>query len=98
MLNPKLKQTVKELCVIAALLSSTSAFAQSGPWVVSEKTGNVIVGKNGVTKVALQGNKLSAGDTVKTGDSGRAVLTRGEQYLVVSSNIWRLLSKEQPLT
>ncbi len=86
MLKLKIIKYVKMLSLAIAFLFSSNAYAQSGPWVVSEKSGSVSIGQNGITKLAITGNRLSAGDTVKTGKRGRVVLTRGEQYLVVSPN------------
>ncbi len=86
MLNLKMLKFVKMLSLAIAFLFSSNAYAQSGPWVVSEKSGSVSIGQNGITKLAITGNRLRAGDTVKTGKRGRVVLTRGEQYLVVSPN------------
>lgn len=81
-----LKITFTALCLTAGLMCSTSAFAQAGPWLVSEKNGEVSIGQSGVTKSAIKGSALRVGDTVKTGIKGRVVLTRGEQYMVVAPN------------
>ncbi len=83
-MNIQVRKTVKAALFVAGLLCSSSAYAQTGPWQISEVGGQVFVGKSGVSKAALKGGKLKAGDTVKTGRNGRAVLTRGEQYMVVS--------------
>ncbi len=86
MLKLQIIKLVRLLSLVIAFLCSSTAYAQSGPWVVSEKSGSVTIGQNGITKLAISGHILNPGDTVKTGKRGRAVLTRGEQYLVVSPN------------
>ena len=70
--------------VIAALLSSSAAYAETPGWQVSEISGNVTVARKGVVKIAQRQTKLAAGDVIKTGPKGRAVLLRGGEYLVVS--------------
>ncbi len=70
--------------VIAALLSSSAAYAGTPGWQVSEISGNVTVARKGVVKIAQRQTKLSPGDVIKTGPKGRAVLLRGGEYLVVS--------------
>tara|TARA_R110000772_G_scaffold44732_21_gene102879 strand:- start:646 stop:2010 length:1365 start_codon:yes stop_codon:yes gene_type:complete len=70
--------------VIAALLSSSAAYAETPGWQVSEISGNVTVARKGAVKIAQRQTKLAAGDVIKTGPKGRAVLLRGGEYLVVS--------------
>ncbi len=70
--------------VIAALLSSTAAYAGTPGWQVSEISGNVTVARQGVVKIAQRKTTLVPGDVIKTGPKGRAVLARGGEYLVVS--------------
>jgi hypothetical protein len=65
------------------LLWSTSALAAS-PWVISEKTGTVMIVRGGATKAAARGGELAPGDLISTAPGARAVLIRGEEYLVVS--------------
>ncbi|MEP3464942.1 MAG: FecR family protein, partial [Parasphingorhabdus sp.] len=72
--------------LVFALMSSTSAMAQSGGWKLSETNGQVSVGRQGVTKTAIGGQNLRAGDVIRTGSRGRAVVTRGDQYMVVAAN------------
>ena len=86
MRSETIKSALKYICLTTGLLCSTSAFAQAGPWIVTEKTGDVFVGQSGITKVAIKGNSLTEGDSVKTGKTGRAVITRGEQFMVISPN------------
>ncbi|QTD54447.1 FecR family protein [Parasphingorhabdus cellanae] len=75
---------VAKSLIIAALLSSSAAYAGTPGWQVSEISGNVTIARNGVVKIAQRQTKLAAGDVIKTGPKGRAVLLRGGEYLVVS--------------
>jgi len=75
---------VTKSLIIAALLSSSAAYAGAPGWQVSEISGNVTVARQGVVKIAQRQTKLAAGDVIKTGPKGRAVLLRGGEYLVVS--------------
>ncbi len=80
----------RRLLIAIALFSSiflgSNAYAQSSSWTVSESQGEVSILKDGISKVAVKGIKLSAGESIKTGANGRAVITRGKQYVVVSRN------------
>jgi collagen type III alpha len=69
---------------IAPLIMLWSSSALAGGWTISESTGQVSVTRAGLSKVAVRGGALSAGDVVATGPKSRVVLVRGEEYLVVS--------------
>lgn len=60
------------------------ALAAAPSWKISEASGNVHVLRAGVSKIAIRGGALAAGDSVATGANGRAVLVRGEEYLIVA--------------
>jgi hypothetical protein len=77
---------IKRAFLIASLLTSGAAFAGTPGWSVSESSGSVTVLKSGMSQAAMRGGKLIMGDVVSTGANGRAVLVRGEEYLVVSPN------------
>ena len=70
----------------AALLCSSTAFAGAPAWTVSESSGAVNILHAGTSKVANRGGALVIGDVVVTGARGRAVLVRGQEFLVVSPN------------
>lgn len=72
--------------IVGALFCSTSAFANSPAWTISESSGTVNVLRPGVTEAGTRGKALKAGDVIATGKAGRAVLVRGGEYLVVSAN------------
>jgi uncharacterized membrane protein YgcG len=73
------------LC-LAGLLSSGAAFAEVPGWKVSESSGQVAIVSPGVSKIAHRGGAVAVGEIVATGTNGRAVLVRGEEYLIVSPN------------
>jgi FecR protein len=72
--------------IVASLLTTGAAFAGAPGWTISESSGKVAVLSTGVVKVAVRGGTLATGDFVTTGGNGRAVLVRGEEYLVVAPN------------
>ena len=80
----KIGQAFSALAV--AILGSSSAWAAPPAWLVSETSGPVSIASPGVTRIAQRGGALAIGDIVSTGRGGRAVLVRGEEYLVVAPN------------
>jgi FecR protein len=77
-------QSAKFGLLLAALAISSPALAAPDGWRISEKSGTVTVLHSGVSKIALQGNAVAVGDVISTGLNGRAVLVRGQEYLVVA--------------
>jgi len=73
------------LVAIGLFMTSAASAAPDG-WQISEKSGTVTVLHSGVSKIALQGNAIAMGDVVNTGPNGRAVLVRGQEYLVIAPN------------
>jgi len=86
------------VCGLAfALLASTSALAQTAGWRVSESTGSVQVLSQGLSKAATGGSALALGDTISTGRDGRAVLVRGQEFMIVAPNSRvRIVAPEKP--
>ena len=74
----------KRILALGALLCASTAYAGAPGWTVSESSGPVTVSRPGYSAVATRGGAVSAGDVISTGKNGRAVLVRGEEYLVVS--------------
>ncbi len=72
--------------VATGLFLASAASAAPDGWKISEKSGTVTVLHSGVSKIALQGNAIAMGDVVNTGANGRAVLVRGQEYLVIAPN------------
>ena len=74
--------------VTALLALSCSSVAMAGPagWKISESSGSVQISSPGLSKAAVRGSAVSAGDTVTTGQNSRAVLVRGTEYMMVAPN------------
>jgi hypothetical protein len=68
--------------------SASLAFAaEGGPWSVSRSTGEVWVTTRGAAAVSLaQEEILKPGETIRTGRSGRVLLRRGEETILVAPN------------
>lgn len=80
------------------VLIATPAMAKAGPaaWTVMQKSGDVSVLRNGLQPASVRvRDALSPGDVVATGANGRAMLTRGDDYVVVAPGSRLLLPKEQ---
>src|SRR5436190_21019330 len=70
------------------LATAPAAFAaDGGDWTVSKSSGEVWLSASGVQQAALkQEDVLKPGDTISTGRTGRVLLTRGEEAILVSPN------------
>src|SRR5882724_8424666 len=72
-------------CVIA--MASTAFAADDGAWTVSKSSGEVWLTSSGVQPASLkQEELLKPGDTVRTGRTGRVLLKRGEETMLISPN------------
>ena len=72
---------------LTPLLLAMSSSAMAAPaWKVSEVSGDVRVVENGRPRAALRGALLASGATIVTGQSARAVIVRGGEFVVVSPN------------
>src|SRR5688572_5698117 len=71
--------------ILMLLFWSHAAFAQSPLWRVTEAAGAVQVQHGGRTAAAVRGAALQPGDVVTTGANGRAVLVRGQEYVIVAA-------------
>ena len=71
--------------VVLLLFWSHAAFAQVPLWRVTEAAGAVQVQNGGRTAAATRGATLRPGDVVTTGADGRAVLVRGQEYVIVAA-------------
>ena len=81
-----MSRPIVKLSTLAALFCSTSALAQSGPWVVSEAQGQVAVRSGTASVTARRGVQVPAGSIVTTGADGNAVLVRGREFVTVRRN------------
>ncbi|SIN69852.1 FecR family protein, partial [Parasphingorhabdus marina DSM 22363] len=77
-------KNVAKLLALSAFLSSAPALAETPKWKISESSGTVNILRAGVSKIAITGGQLRPGDVVSTGRKSRAVLVRGQEYVVVS--------------
>ena len=80
------------------VLIAAPALAKEGSpaWIVTQKSGDVRVLHNGMQPASVQLRAvLSPGDVIATGTNGRAMLTRGDDYVVVSPGSRLMLPKEQ---
>ena len=68
----------------ALLAISTAASAQVPGWKVSEVSGDVRLVENGRPRAATRGALLASGSTIATGANARAVIVRGEEFVVIS--------------
>jgi hypothetical protein len=75
------------LQLIGAILVvfASPAMAKDAAWIVAQKSGEVQVIRNGMQPASVNLRaSLSAGDIVATGANGRAMLTKGDDYVVVA--------------
>jgi FecR protein len=78
------------------VLFASPAMARGSAWIVTQKSGDVRVLRNGLQPASVQLRaSLSAGDVIATGATGRAMLTRGDDYVVVAPGSRLLLPKEE---
>jgi len=67
--------------------SSQGYAADGGKWAVTKSSGHVWISNSDAQPVALtQENVVKAGDTIRTGQNGRVLLTRGEESILIAPN------------
>ena len=78
----------RALAVAFVLTTASFAFAaDGGDWTVSKSSGEVWLAGSGVQQASLkQEDVLKPGDTVRTGRTGRVLLKRGDEMIMVSPN------------
>jgi hypothetical protein len=84
---------MRNICVSFLLVMSvifcagSGANAEDAAWQVSKLSGEVSVITSGVQQAALtDGAMLKPGDSIRTGQTGRVLLMRGEESILVSPN------------
>jgi hypothetical protein len=80
---------VSKLLAATIMLAMASAVfaADGGDWTVSKSSGEVWLTGSGVQQASLrQEDVLKPGDTVRTGRTGRVLLKRGDEMILVSPN------------
>src|SRR5689334_16750975 len=78
----------RALASVFILATASVAFAADGDdWAVSKSSGEVWLTGSGVQQASLkQEDVLKPGDTVRTGRTGRVLLKRGDETILVSPN------------
>jgi ferric-dicitrate binding protein FerR (iron transport regulator) len=81
-------QVSRLLAAAFVLAAGSSAFAaDDGAWTVSKSSGEVWLSNTGAQPVSLkQQEALKPGDTIRTGRTGRVLLQRGEETMMISPN------------
>ena len=75
------------LTVFVLFCTGTAAIADDNNWHVSNTSGNVWVTVGGVQQASLSYSSiLKPGDSIRTGQDGRALLVHGEEYMLISPN------------
>lgn len=82
------QQVSKLLAAAFVLATASGAFAaDDGTWTVGKSSGEVWLTSTGAQPVSLtQEGSLKAGDTVRTGRTGRVLLKRGEETILIAPN------------
>jgi hypothetical protein len=78
----------RTLVAVFMLATASAAFAgDGGDWTIHKSSGEVWLAGSGVQQAALkQEDVLKPGDTVRTGRTGRVLLKRGDEIILVSPN------------
>ncbi len=78
----------RALAAVFMLATASVAFAaDGGDWTVHKSSGEVWLTGSGVQQASLkQEDLLKPGDTVRTGRTGRVLLKRGDEMIMVSPN------------
>ena len=85
--------------IVLFLFASPAAAKDAVAWIVAQKSGDVRVLRNGVQPASVQVHSaLAPGDLVATGTTGRAMLTNGDDYVIVAPGSRLVLPKEQQQT
>lgn len=80
---------VSRLLTAAFILTAASSAtaAEGGDWTVSKSSGEVWLSGTGVQQASLrQEDLLKPGDTVRTGRTGRVLLKRGDETILIAPN------------
>ena len=75
------------LTALVLFYTGTAAIADDNNWHVSNISGNVWVTVGGVQQASLSPSSIvKPGDSIRTGQNGRALLVHGEEYMLISPN------------
>jgi hypothetical protein len=83
--TPHVSRTLVAMFMLAT--ASGASAADGGDWTIHKSSGEVWLAGSGVQQAALkQEDVLKPGDTVRTGRTGRVLLKRGDEIILVSPN------------
>jgi hypothetical protein len=75
------------LLLSAVFCAGSSAIAQDAAWHIGKASGDVWVTKQGVQPASLTNETtIKPGDTIRTGQTGRVLLVRGKESILISPN------------
>lgn len=78
---------LRTLLLLAVGLFALVPAAFAAPWVVDKATGEVVINMKGATLVSLGPDReIDSGATITTGSSGRVLLVRGKETMIVGPN------------
>lgn len=81
---------------ILILFSSPASAKDAVTWILAQKSGDVRVLRDGVQAASVQlRSSLAPGDLITTGATGRAMLTNGDDYVIVAPSSRLFLPKGQ---
>jgi hypothetical protein len=85
---PAIPHVSRALATMFMLATASVAFAaDDGEWTVHRSSGEVSLAGSGVQQASLkQEDVLKPGDTIRTGRTGRVLLRRGDEMILVSPN------------
>src|SRR5260221_1383424 len=88
MRNTAVHRVTQLLAAVFVLASASSALAaDDGAWTVSKSSGEVWLSSSGAQPASLTPEEtLKPGDTVRTGRTGRVLLQRGAETMLISPN------------
>src|SRR6201991_2675278 len=84
-----LRSGMRQVLALAMVLAggSSALAADDGVWSVSKSSGDVWITTTGAAPASLtQEETLKPGDTVRTGRTGRVLLVRGEETILIAPN------------
>ncbi|MGB7409395.1 MAG: FecR domain-containing protein, partial [Pontixanthobacter sp.] len=86
---------VKILSPAILLLCSTSAYAQTAPWTVSEASGQVVVRDAAGERSARRGVQIAPGGMIQAGRNGSAVIVRNKEFVTIRPNTRIRIASEE---
>ncbi len=83
----------RHICIVLALFTGNAVLAANSGWTISEADGQVSIIRDDKALYGAQGTTLQVGDVIRTGKGARAVLVRGDDFVVVSPEAQVRISK-----